>query len=145
MFVEVKFGIDIKMGELSMSQFNLRTLLLSMLSALILIHAKTNPVFAQTKQITESEARQIATKWQKSPRDENGNKFEGFKNSLSEKEISRHIMSVVLVVKGSTGYCGNINKPTWFVLWDKKASDTWGGFYPFMIDAASGKILDCRS
>ena len=59
-------------------------------------------------------------------------------------EILNHIRDSLLVVRGDTHYCGVIKEPTWLLLLDHEAIDWFGG-YPLMINARTGKVLDCRS
>jgi hypothetical protein len=67
---------------------------------------------------------------------------------LAEKsldEIASHFEQILLVVRGSTGYCGIIKDPTWVLIWDSSAPKSWFGGNPVMINARTGKPLDCRS
>lgn len=60
------------------------------------------------------------------------------------REILSDIEQALLVVRGDTGYCGKIKEPTWVVIGYKEFSKLNGG-NPVMINARSGKVVDCRS
>jgi hypothetical protein len=60
-------------------------------------------------------------------------------------EIANHLWLSLLVVRGDTGYCGAIREPTWVFIWNTEESASWFGGYPVMINARTGKVLDCRS
>jgi hypothetical protein len=63
----------------------------------------------------------------------------------SVKEILSHIREALLAVRGDTQYCGPIREPTWILMWDSPEAAQWFGGYPVMINARTGKVLDCRS
>lgn len=60
------------------------------------------------------------------------------------KELLTHIDESLLAVRGDTGYCGEIKEPTWVIIGDKEFAELNGG-YPVMINARTGKVVDCRS
>ena len=60
------------------------------------------------------------------------------------KELLGHIDQALFMVRGDTGYCGKINEPTWVISGDKEFLDLNGG-NPVMINARTGKVVDCRS
>jgi hypothetical protein len=63
----------------------------------------------------------------------------------SLEEIAEHLYLALLVTRGDTGYCGIIREPTWVFIWNTEESASWFGGYPVMVNARTGKILDCRS
>jgi hypothetical protein len=63
----------------------------------------------------------------------------------SVAEIAGHLSLALLIVRGETGYCGPIREPTWVFIWNTEESAAWNGGYPVMINARTGKVLDCRS
>jgi hypothetical protein len=60
------------------------------------------------------------------------------------RELLGHIQQALLVGRRDTGYCGKIQEPTWVIIGYKEFSDLNGG-YPVMINARTGKVIDCRS
>jgi hypothetical protein len=66
-------------------------------------------------------------------------------------KIKEYFLFSVLAKRGTTSYCGDIRRPTWVIgiSPDKtqgwRTGAAWNGGYPFLIDAMTGKILDCRS
>jgi hypothetical protein len=61
------------------------------------------------------------------------------------EEVAAHLKLAFLVTRGETGYCGPIREPTWLFLWDTEEAASWHGGYPVMVNARTGKVLDCRS
>lgn len=59
-------------------------------------------------------------------------------------EILNHVRESLLVLRGNTGYCGFIRRRTWVLIFDREGS-AWNGGNPVMVDARSGKILECKS
>jgi hypothetical protein len=66
-------------------------------------------------------------------------------------KIKEYFLFSILASRGTTSYCGNIRRPTWVIGInpDKtqgwRTGGAWNGGYPFLIDAMTGRILDCRS
>jgi hypothetical protein len=66
-------------------------------------------------------------------------------------KIKEYFLFSILANRGTTSYCGVIRQPTWVIGInpDKtggwRTGEAWNGGYPFLIDAMTGKILDCRS
>jgi hypothetical protein len=66
-------------------------------------------------------------------------------------EIKEYFLFSVLANRGTTSYCGEIRRPTWVIgispdrTQGWRTGAAWNGGYPFLIDAVTGKILDCRS
>ena len=48
-------------------------------------------------------------------------------------------------MRGDTSYCGAIREPTWIFIWNTEESASWFGGYPVIVNARTGKVLDCRS
>jgi hypothetical protein len=65
--------------------------------------------------------------------------------SKTVEEIAGHLQQSLLVLRGETGYCGPIRQPTWVFIWDSAEAASWFGGYPVMVNARTGKVLDCRS
>jgi hypothetical protein len=63
----------------------------------------------------------------------------------SVAEIAGYLSLALLVIRGETGCCGPIREPTWVFIWNTEESAAWLGGYPVMINARTGKVLDCRS
>ena len=63
----------------------------------------------------------------------------------SLEEVASHLWLGFLVMRGDTGYCGAIREPTWVFIWSTEESASWFGGYPVMVNARTGKVLDCRS
>jgi hypothetical protein len=65
--------------------------------------------------------------------------------------IKEYFLFSVLSSRGATTYCGALRRPTWVIgiSPDKtqgwRDGGAWHGGYPFLIDAMTGAILDCRS
>jgi hypothetical protein len=70
---------------------------------------------------------------------------DGPASGKSVEEIARHLRLGLLVQRGQTGYCGPTREPTWVFIWDTEEAAAWFGGYPVMINARTGKVLDCRS
>jgi hypothetical protein len=66
-------------------------------------------------------------------------------------KIKEYFLFSILASRGTTSYCGDIRRPTWVIGInpDKtqgwRTGGAWNGGYPFLIDAMTGRILDCRS
>jgi hypothetical protein len=60
------------------------------------------------------------------------------------KELLTLIDESLLVVHGSTGYCGEIKEPTWVIIGGKEFAELHGDV-PVMINSRAGKVIDCRS
>jgi hypothetical protein len=77
--------------------------------------------------------------------------------SAKTRELLSNIEQALLVVRGDTGYCGKIKEPTWVIagyregLRDPSDGVNYGEFSklhggnPVMINARTGKVIDCRS
>jgi hypothetical protein len=70
---------------------------------------------------------------------------------VSLSKIKEYFLFSILANRGTTSYCGVIRRPTWVIGLspDKtqgwRTGEAWNGGYPFLIDATTGEILDCRS
>jgi hypothetical protein len=119
------------------------------LSALSVVLTCSTATFGASL-LTEDQARIAAAKFVKGfgfgP---NGNEVVPFSDSptasKSLDEIAGHLWLGLLVTRGDTGYCGPIREPTWIFIWNTEESASWFGGYPVMINARTGKVLDCRS
>ena len=68
-------------------------------------------------------------------------------------KIKEYFLFSILASRGTTSYCGDIRRPTWVIGinpektqgWGTGAAPLWNGGYPFLIDAMTGRILNCRS
>jgi hypothetical protein len=62
------------------------------------------------------------------------------------KELLDHIRpgQALFMVRGDTGHCGKIKEPIWIIIGDDKFAEMNGG-YPVLINARTGKVMDCRS
>ena len=110
--------------------------------ALILLATLTETVEAGP--LTEQQARLKAAQWLRGPGFSADPSVRGPEADRSIPEILEHIRDALLVVRGNTGYCGAILEPTWILIFNHEAS-SWNGGYPMMINARTGKVLDCRS
>jgi len=63
----------------------------------------------------------------------------------SLEEVASHLLLGFLVMRDDTGYCGAIREPTWVFIWNTDETASWFGGYPVMVNARTGKVLDCRS
>jgi hypothetical protein len=63
----------------------------------------------------------------------------------SVAEIAGHLSLALVVVRGETGYCGTIREPTWILFGTPRNPPQWFGGYPVMMNARTGKVLDCRT
>ncbi len=99
----------------------------------------------QAAPLTEQQARIKAAEWVRGPMFAQDRSIRGRAAEKSFKEVLSHIRESLLVVRGDTRYCGVIRKPTWILMWDSAEAAEWYGGYPVMINARTGKVLDCRS
>jgi len=66
-------------------------------------------------------------------------------------KIKEYFLFSILSSKGTTSYCGDIRRPTWLIgispdkTQEWRTGGAWNGGYPFLIDAITGRIWDCRS
>ena len=99
---------------------------------------------ATAASLTEQEARLKAAEWIQDRAIHADPAKPGPAAKKSVFEILSHIREGLLVVRGNTGYCGVIRKRTWILILDEEGR-SWNGGNPVMINAHTGKILDCRS
>jgi len=95
--------------------------------------------------LSERQARLKAAEWVRGPMFAQDRSARGPAAVKSLDEVLGHIRESLLVVRGDTRYCGVIREPTWILLWDSAEAAAWSGGYPVMINARTGKVLDCRS
>ena len=102
---------------------------------------------ASARSLTEQQARVAAAQFVKgSGFGPNGGQViqvpDGSTADRSVAEIAGHLSLALLVVRGETG---SIQEPTWVFIWNTEEFAAWFGGYPVMINARTGKVLDCRS
>ena len=95
--------------------------------------------------MTEQQARLKAAQWVRGPMFGAEVSVRGPAADKSLTEVINHIREAVLAVRGDTRYCGLIREPTWILMWDSVEAAEWHGGYPVMINARTGKVIDCRS
>ena len=95
--------------------------------------------------MTEQQARLKAAQWVRGPRFSGDQSARGPAGDKSLAEILNHIREAVLAMRGDTQYCGVIKEPTWILMWNSAEAADWNGGYPVMINARTGKVIDCRS
>lgn len=61
------------------------------------------------------------------------------------EKIFLHLSRGILINSGKTPHCGPITTPTWLFMWDTAEASKWYGGYPVLINARTGKAMDCRS
>jgi hypothetical protein len=114
------------------------------ITAGVLIALATPSTTVTAASLTEQQARLKAAEWVR----QHGISADASKaGTATEKtvfEILGHIRDGLLVVRGNTGNCGIIRRRTWVLIFDHEAS-SWNRGNPVMIDARSGKVLECRS
>jgi hypothetical protein len=100
---------------------------------------------AHGEPLTEQQARIKAAQWVRGPMFGADRSASGPAADKSLAEVLSHIRESLLAVRGDTRYCGVIREPTWILIWDSEEAAAWYGGYPVMINARTGKVLDCRS
>ena len=111
---------------------------------LLTIMGLLSAVPATAAPLTEAQARQKAAEWVRGPMFGADRSARGAAAEKPLDQVLDHIRESLLVVRGDTHYCGVIREPTWILMWDDAESAAWTG-YPVMINARTGKVLDCRS
>ena len=123
--------------------------MIKFLSALVMVLTCFTATYAAGL-LTEDQARTAAAKFVKGfgfgP---NGGQVIPVPNSpaasKSLEEVASHLRLALLVTRGDTRYCGIIREPTWIFIWNTEEAASWFGGYPVMVNAHTGKVLDCRS
>ena len=95
--------------------------------------------------LSEAQARLKAAEWVRGPMFAADRSARGPAADTPLEQVLGHIRESLLVVRGDAHYCGVIREPTWILMWDDDASAAWNGGYPVMINARTGKVVDCRS
>jgi hypothetical protein len=103
----------------------------------------TLPAYAAS--LTEQQARIAAAQFVRGPMFAIDRLARGDAADKPLAEVASHLWLGLLVVRGDTGYCGAIREPTWVFIWNTEESASWFGGYPVMVNARTGKIMDCRS
>ena len=120
------------------------TMRIALVTAITLI-AMTSVNTVQAAPLTERQARIKAAEWVRGPMFAQDPSMRGPAAAKSLHEVLSHIRESLLVARGDTRYCGVIREPTWILMWDSAEAAEWYGGYPVMINARTGKVLDCRS
>lgn len=113
------------------------------LAASLLVALATTSTLARAATLTEQQARLKAAEWIRGHSISADHSKAGPAADKTVFEILKHIRDSLLVVRGNTSYCGKIRKQTWILVFDQEARP-WNGGNPILVDARTGKVLDCR-
>jgi hypothetical protein len=115
-----------------------------LIAASILIALATTSTTVTAATLTEQQARLKAAEWIREHGISADRSKAGPATDKTVFEILGHIRDGLLAVRGTTSYCGKIRKRTWIIVFDQETR-SWNGGNPVLIDARTGKVLDCRS
>jgi hypothetical protein len=101
--------------------------------------------FLRRGHLTEPQARVVAAQFVRGPMFAIDRSTRGPAADKPLAEVANHLWLSLLVARGDTGYCGIVREPTWVFMWNTEESASWFGGYPVMVNARTGKVLDCRS
>ena len=113
------------------------------LAASLLTAFATTSTIARAATLTEQQARLKAAEWIREQLISADRSKAAPATDKTVFEILKHIRDSLLVVRGNTSYCGKIRKSTWILVFDQEARP-WNRGNPVLIDARTGKVLDCR-
>jgi hypothetical protein len=116
----------------------------ALITAIVLTAIATPSTKVAAASLTEQQARLKAAEWIREHSVSADRSKVGPAAGKTVFEILSHIREGLLVLRGNTGYCGIIRKRTWVLIFDREAS-SWNGDNPVMIEARTGKVLECPS